>query len=166
MIQRGSSGVIAQENAPAKAFAEVHRDMTYAVAYVISLLLFTAIDITWLMTVGGQLYRKTLGDILLTDVRLAPAAAFYLLYPAGLVIFCVAPAFKSGSIATALILGGLFGLFTYATYELINFATLRNWTLQITVIDIIYGIVASGVVAAITTATLPLVASFLGITAR
>ena len=131
--------------------------MAYAVAYVIALLLFAAVDITWLLTMGSKLYRQTLGDILLTDLRVAPAAAFYLMYPAGLVIFAVAPALKSGSPATALLLGALLGLLAYGTYELTNFATIRNWTLQITLIDIAYGVVASGLVSALTALLLPYV---------
>jgi uncharacterized membrane protein len=131
--------------------------MAYAVAYVIALLLFAAVDITWLLTMGSKLYRQTLGDILLTDLRVAPAAAFYLMYPAGLVIFAVAPALKSGSPATALLLGALLGALAYGTYELTNFATIRNWTLQITLIDIAYGVVASGLVSALTALLLPYV---------
>lgn len=136
--------------------------MTYAVAYLLALVLFAGLDIVWLTTVGGKLYRQTLGDILLTDLRMAPAAAFYLMYPAGLVIFGVAPALKSGSVGTALLFGGLFGLFAYATYELTNYATIRNWTLQITVIDLIYGAVVSGVVAAIVATLAPWLAGQLG----
>jgi uncharacterized membrane protein len=140
--------------------------MTYVFAYIITLLLFAAVDITWLMTMGAQLYRQTLGDILLTNVRLLPAAAFYLLYAAGLVIFGVAPALKSGSISTALLFGALFGLFNYATYELTNLATLRNWTLQITLIDIAYGCIASAVVAAAAAALTPHVACLVGLGGR
>ena len=136
--------------------------MAYAVSYALALVIFAAIDIAWLMTIGGKLYRQTLGDILLTDLRLAPAAAFYLMYPAGLVIFAVAPALKSGSIATALLYGGLFGLFTYGTYELTNYATIRNWTLQITLIDIVYGVIASALAAAIVTLMAPTVAGLFG----
>ncbi|MEO8422167.1 MAG: DUF2177 family protein [Hyphomicrobium sp.] len=132
--------------------------MTYAITYLVALVLFAAIDISWLMTMGSKLYRQTLGDVLLTELRIAPAAAFYLMYPAGLVIFAVIPALKSGSPATALLLGALLGLFAYGTYELTNFATIRNWTLQITLIDIAYGIVASGVVAAIVAMVVPYVA--------
>lgn len=126
--------------------------MNYAIAYTCALVLFAALDIVWLTTMGARLYRQTLGDILLPDINLAPAIAFYLIYPAGLVYFAVAPGLKSGSVPTALSNGALFGLFAYATYELTNYATLRNWTLQITVIDIIYGAVASGAVAAAVTA--------------
>lgn len=123
--------------------------LIYAAAYVAALLAFAAIDMTWLTTMGAALYRSTLGDILLSTVRIPPAIAFYLLYPLGIVIFAVAPALRSGSATTALIFGALFGLFTYATYDLTNFATLRNWTLKITVIDMIYGAVAVALVAVI-----------------
>jgi len=136
--------------------------MTYAVSYALALVIFAAIDITWLVTMGGKLYRQTLGDILLTDLRMAPAAAFYLMYPAGLVIFAVAPALKSGSPAPALLYGALFGLFTYGTYELTNYASIRNWTLQITLIDIAYGVIASALAAAIVTMLAPTVAGFFG----
>lgn len=123
--------------------------LIYIAAYVAALLAFAAIDMTWLTTMGAALYRATLGDILLQTVRIPPAAAFYLLYPLGIVIFAVAPALRSGSATMALIYGALFGLFTYATYDLTNFATLRNWTLKITLIDIVYGAVAVAFVAVI-----------------
>jgi uncharacterized membrane protein len=138
--------------------------VTYAIAYTLCLVLFVAADVTWLMTVGGRLYKQTLGDILLPEIYLAPAIAFYLLYPAGLVIFGVAPALKSGSPMTALMGGALLGMFAYATYELTNFATLRNWTLQITVIDIVYGVIVSGLVAAAVTALAPHMTAWLGST--
>jgi uncharacterized membrane protein len=128
--------------------------VTYAIAYLIALVLFAALDIAWLMTMGARLYKQTLGDILLPSVHVAPAIAFYLIYPAGLVIFGVSPALKSGSVASAFLWGALFGFFAYATYELTNYATLRNWTLQITVIDIIYGALVSGAVAAAVVALL------------
>ena len=136
--------------------------MAYAVSYVLALVVFAAIDITWLVTMGAKLYRQTLGDMLLTDLRMGPAAAFYLMYPAGLVIFAVAPALKSGSPTTALLYGGLFGLFTYGTYELTNYATIRNWTLQITLIDIAYGVIASAIAAAIVAMLAPTVAGVFG----
>jgi uncharacterized membrane protein len=124
--------------------------MTYALAYVVCLLIFAAVDVTWLMTMGARLYKQTLGDILLANVNFAPAVAFYLIYPAGLVIFAVIPSLKADSIAHAFVYGALFGFFAYATYELTNYATLRNWTLQLTVVDIAYGAIASGAVAAAT----------------
>jgi len=126
--------------------------LNYALAYVASLILFAAVDVTWLMTMGARLYKQTLGDILLPSVNIAPAIAFYLIYPAGLVLFAIVPALKSGGVSYALLNGALFGFFAYATYELTNYATLRNWTLQITIVDIAYGAIASGAVAAAVTA--------------
>lgn len=126
--------------------------MNYALAYLATLVLFATVDITWLMTMGARLYKQTLGDILLPNVNVGAAVAFYIIYPAGLVYFAVIPALKSGSWSVALLNGALFGMFAYATYELTNYATLRNWTLQITVVDIAYGAIASGAVAAVVAA--------------
>jgi len=121
--------------------------MSSLVAYVLVLVVFGASDAVWLTTMGPVLYRPTLGDILLTRLRIGPAIAFYLMYPVGLVIFAAAPAIKSGSVTSSLIYGALFGAFAYATNDLTNYATLKNWTLQITLGDIVYGAVVSGIAA-------------------
>jgi uncharacterized membrane protein len=134
----------------------------FLIAYLIALVAFALVDIAWLTTVGGQLYKSTLGDILAPEIRMAPAVVFYLLYPMGLVYFAIIPALNSGSMSTALVNGALFGLFTYATYELTNFATLRNWTLSITVIDIAYGVVLGAVVSAVAYALTPTVLRWTG----
>ncbi|NVO17406.1 MAG: DUF2177 family protein [Rhodoplanes sp.] len=122
--------------------------MPYAIAYVCTLVAFIAVDAVWLYKMGSVLYRPTLGDILLEAPRLAPAAVFYLVYPIGIVAFAVAPALKAGSIAPAIAYGALFGALAYATYDLTNYATLRNWTLQLTLADIAWGAVLSGFGAA------------------
>lgn len=122
--------------------------MIYAGAYVAALVVFALIDGAWLYFMGQYLYKPTLGEILEPNVRLGPAIAFYLLFPVGLTVFGVDPALKSGSMSTALIYGALFGLLAYATYDLTNFATLKNWTLQITLIDIIYGAIVAGLASA------------------
>jgi uncharacterized membrane protein len=121
--------------------------MIYVTGYVTALIAFGAIDAVWLRFMGPALYRPTLGDILLTDVRVAPAIVFYAIYPVGLLVFAVMPGLKSGSTVTAAGLAALFGALAYATYDLTNFATLRNWTLQITVLDIAYGAAASAFAA-------------------
>lgn len=121
--------------------------LSYVIAYITILVVFGAIDAGWLSTMGNLLYRPTLGDILLPSLRVAPAIAFYLLYPIGIVVFAVAPGLRSGSNAVAFSLAVLFGAIAYATYDLTNFATLRNWTLQLTLLDICYGALASGVAA-------------------
>jgi uncharacterized membrane protein len=123
--------------------------MMYVVGYVAGLIPFILVDALWLRLMGPVLYRPTLGDILLAEVRLVPALAFYLIYPIGLLVFAVLPAVKSNSIVTAFGSGLLFGACAYATYDLTNFATLRNWTLQLTVLDVAYGAAVSGVAATV-----------------
>ncbi|MBM3543543.1 MAG: DUF2177 family protein [Alphaproteobacteria bacterium] len=124
--------------------------LTYLAAYAIALVLFVALDIIWLMTMGASLYRATLGDILLPTVKIAPAIVFYLMFPIGIIVFAVAPALRAGSPLPALLYGALFGLLAYATYDLTNHATLKNWTLKITAIDIVYGAVVVGAVSTLT----------------
>jgi len=133
--------------------------MTYLIGYIAALLSFGVVDALWLRSMGPILYRPTLGDILLTEVRLIPAVAFYLLYPIGLVMFAVLPAVKSNSIVSAATSGLVFGAIAYATYDLTNFATLRNWTLQLTVLDIIYGAAVSGLAASAGTLAIRAVSS-------
>jgi uncharacterized membrane protein len=108
-------------------------------AYVTALILFGLIDAAWLGIMANVLYRPTLGDILLTNLRVGPAIAFYLLFPVGIVVFAVTPAIKTGTLSTAAAYGLLFGALAYATYDLTNYATLRNWSLQLTAVDIVYG---------------------------
>lgn len=136
--------------------------MIYAIAYVLTFVIFAAFDIAWLTTMGAKLYKQTLGSILTDEIRTLPAIAFYLMYPAGLVIFAIAPALKGGSPWIAVIYGALFGLFAYGTYELTNYATLRNWTAQITLIDMAYGLVVSGVVAGLVAMLAPTIGQLFG----
>jgi uncharacterized membrane protein len=109
--------------------------------YMVTLATFVAIDLTWLGIMAPRFYKPILGDIGLASVNLPPAIAFYLLYPLGLMIFAVEPALKAGTAGTALLYGALFGFFTYATYDLTNQATLRNWTSSLSVVDIAWGTV-------------------------
>ncbi|RAI40565.1 DUF2177 family protein [Rhodoplanes roseus] len=122
--------------------------MPYAITYAAVLVAFVAVDAVWLTKMGPVLYRPTLGDILLESPRFAPAVVFYLIYPIGILAFAVAPALKAESVVTAIGWGALFGALAYATYDLTNYATLRNWTLQLTLADIVWGGVLSGFAAA------------------
>jgi uncharacterized membrane protein len=124
------------------------RAASFVVAYVVSLTLFVVIDLLWLTAMAGAVYRPALGDIAASAVNLVPAALFYLVYPIGVMIFVVVPALKSGNLRTSLLYGALFGFSSYATYDLTNHATLRNWTTQLTVIDIAWGCWLTAVAAA------------------
>lgn len=122
--------------------------MLYALLYVCILVPFCLMDGVWLTVMGGLLYKPALGDILLPTPNVPPAIAFYLLYPIGVLVFAALPALKAGSVTPALIYGALFGALAYATYDLTNYATLRNWTLLITVADVAWGAIATATAAA------------------
>jgi uncharacterized membrane protein len=115
------------------------------VAYVAVLVPFLALDGIWLWLMGSALYKPTLGDILRTQPNLWPAAVFYGLYPIGLLVFAVWPALEEGQLSRAIVLGLLFGFFSYATYDLTNHTTLRNWTTTLTAADMVWGSVLAGV---------------------
>jgi uncharacterized membrane protein len=118
-------------------------------AYLAVALPFVMLDFIWLKLMGQRLYQATLGDVLRPDPNLWAAAVFYLVYPLGLIGFAVLPACQEGSILRALTLGAMFGCFTYATYDLTNQATLRNWSTTLTVVDICWGSVLAGCSAGI-----------------
>lgn len=115
-------------------------------AYIGALVLFLAIDMVWISTVVAPLYHATMPEALAEQVRIAPAILFYLVFVAGLVYFAVPPALAQGRERIAALNGGLYGLSTYATYALTNFAVFKSWTLAITASDIVYGALASALV--------------------
>lgn len=121
----------------------MHPAMAFLVPYIAALVVFGIIDAGWLTTVGKLLYRPALADILLEDLRVIPAVLFYLAYPVGIVVFAAMPGLRAHSIPLAFGYALLFGAIAYLT----NYATLRSWTLQITMIDICYGALATGIAA-------------------
>ncbi len=112
--------------------------------YLITLVSFFAIDIVWLAVVAKDLYRKHIGFIMADSPNWFAGGAFYLIYIAGLVFFAVKPAVDKGDWQVALLYGALFGFFTYATYDLTNLATLKDWPLAITIIDLVWGTCLGG----------------------
>ena len=118
--------------------------------YLIALPTFFTIDFIWLTLVARKFYVAQLGILMKTNINWVAAIIFYLLFIVGLVIFAIAPAVEKKSIYTALIMGGLFGFFTYATYDLTNLATLKNWPLDVTLVDMIWGIILAGTVSTVT----------------
>lgn len=120
-----------------------------ALLYLASVVAFFAIDLVWLSTMTSRLYQPRLSHLLAAEPRLAVAAGFYLLYVAGVVALAVLPGLQQGSLVAALWRGALLGLIAYATYDLTNLATLRDWPLDITVIDLVWGTTLTGAVSAI-----------------
>jgi uncharacterized membrane protein len=123
--------------------------LRYVVTYGATLIIFTVIDAVWLGLISAAMYRQTLGDILLDKFRIGPALAFYLLNIAGLMVFAVPSAPGPKAWQQALLFGALYGVFTYATYDLTNYATLKAWTLRLTLTDIAWGAFVSATATAL-----------------
>jgi uncharacterized membrane protein len=121
--------------------------MQLIIAYVLTAIIFGIMDAVWLGKMIPAVYRPEIGEMLMKGWRPAPALVFYALYMLGIQIFAVAPALKSGEWTTALLYGALFGFFCYMTYDLTNYATLKVWSLKVTILDIIWGTVATGAAA-------------------
>ncbi len=107
--------------------------------YFLTLLVFLAIDILWLTVISKNLYSTYLSHLLAENPRLVPAVIFYIVFVVGIIVFAVLPGYMDKSITKTILLGALFGALSYATYDLTNLATLKDWPVLITVIDILWG---------------------------
>ncbi len=121
----------------------------YALLYVITTGVFFGIDVIWLGFIARKLYNNYLGHLLATTVVWPAALLFYALYIVGILFFALVPALREASPQRALINGALFGFLTYMTYDLTNWATLKDWPWQIVVIDVAWGTALTAVVAGI-----------------
>jgi uncharacterized membrane protein len=120
----------------------------YLIAYAGTALGFCMLDFFWLTLVAPAFYQGQIGPLLLAEPDLAVALAFYVLFVAALVTFCVLPAVASASWIRAVLLGGFFGLVAYATYDLTNLSTLKGWTVRLALTDMAWGSALSAVSSA------------------
>ena len=116
-------------------------------SYLLTFAVFLIIDMLWLGVIAKNIYQKYLGNFLTDSVNWTAAFIFYFIFVAGISIFAIYPSVNKGSVINAILMGTLFGFFTYATYDLTNLATLKGWPLPIVIIDIIWGSVLSAVVS-------------------
>ncbi|QZD88018.1 DUF2177 family protein [Qipengyuania psychrotolerans] len=124
--------------------------MTWIIAVIAAALAFGALDALWLGWAGNNFYRPRLGDMLADSFRMGPALVFYAAYIAAIVWFAVRPGL-AGGLGSAALNGALLGAICYATYDLTNQATLRQWSTTVTIADIIWGAFATSVAATIAT---------------
>lgn len=117
--------------------------------YGVTFLTFFVIDLIWLVVVARKLYQKELGFIMSPKPNWTAAIIFYLLFIVGLLFFVIYPAIGKDSVSYALLAGMFFGLITYGTYDLTNLATLKDWPIKITIIDLIWGTSLGGLVSTI-----------------
>ena len=112
--------------------------LQFGIAYLAAACAFLGADVLWLNH-AMAFYRHSLGDVLAEKPNLAAAAALYLIYFVGIVVFAVLPAIKNDGWTAAVLLGGLLGLVAFATYDLTNLATLRRWPLAVAIVDLSWG---------------------------
>lgn len=124
--------------------------MQFLKVYALTLVIFFLVDIVWLGVISKKLYKEYLGHLMAPNVNWAAALVFYFLFIAGLVFFVIIPAIEKGDLMYAITLGAFFGLITYGTYDLTNLATLKDWPLNITIIDLIWGTFLNAATSGIT----------------
>jgi uncharacterized membrane protein len=124
--------------------------MTWIIAYIAGAIAFGLLDALWLGWAGPNFYRPQLGDLLADGFRMGPALVFYTAYIGGMVWFAIRPGLANG-VLTASLNGALLGALCYATYDLTNQATLRQWSTTITLVDIAWGAFATALAASIAT---------------
>lgn len=120
--------------------------LQYVYLYLLTVPVFFLIDMLWLGVVAKDFYQEKLVDFL-GPVNWTAGIIFYLIFIVGILIFAVVPALEAQSVTRAIVLGALFGFFTYATYDLTNLATLKEWPIIVVFVDILWGAVLSGSVA-------------------
>lgn len=120
----------------------------YVVAYLATAAVFFGLDFIWLGKVATSFYRSQLGDMMRDRPDFIAAGAFYLIYVGGVVYFAVQPYISGGSWTQALLSGAILGLIAYGTYDITNLSTLKNWPLAMSLVDMAWGTVLTGIAAA------------------
>ena len=115
----------------------------YVKLYFATLIAFLVIDMLWLGLVARTFYRKYLGFLMAPSPNWLAAIIFYLLFVVGIVVFAVLPGLETSSVKRTLLRAALLGLIAYATYDLTNLATVKDWPLIVTIVDLIWGTVVS-----------------------
>jgi uncharacterized membrane protein len=110
---------------------------------------FLVVDGLWLTLIAKNFYAKHLGYLMAKNPNLLAAGLFYLIYIFAMVVLVVTPGLEKGSFWSTVLSGALFGLCCYATYDLTNLATVQNWPLIVTIVDLIWGTFLSATIAAI-----------------
>lgn len=123
--------------------------MDFLITYLITLVVFFVIDIIWLGLVAKDFYQKQIGFLMREKTNWPAAVIFYFIFIVGLVFFVINPALASDSLVEALLRGAFFGFIAYATYDLTNLATLDNWPLKVTIVDLTWGTILGGSVSAV-----------------
>lgn len=117
--------------------------------YLLTLPVYIVLDILWTGFVGNRFYIPQIGSLMKPNINWVAIVLFYLIFTLGLVLFVISPAIEKQSVMHAILYGALFGLVTYATYDLVNLGLIKDWTVLISIIDIAWGVIVCGTVSAI-----------------
>jgi len=121
----------------------------YLKLYAVTLVVFLVLDAIWLGLIAGSFYARHLGHVLRAHPQWWAALLFYLVFVTGVLVFVIVPGVRHDALGVTLVRAALFGLVTYATYDLTNLATIKDWPVVVTVVDLIWGTALStGVCAA------------------
>lgn len=120
------------------------------ITFLVAFAVFMVIDLIWLGVIAAPFYRNQIGFLMAKNVNWVAAVLFYIIFIAAMVVFVIQPAIVNQSLMSAVLMGALFGLVTYATYDLTNLATLEGWPITLVIVDIIWGMSLSVLVSAIT----------------
>jgi len=123
--------------------------MNFFKMYLIAFVVFLAIDALWLGLVAPKFYKSQIGHLMAEKPNFVAAGIFYLLFIVGLVYF-IKPGIDAGELGKALLAGAIFGFMAYATYDLTNLATLKDWPITVTIVDLIWGTFLSSTITLLT----------------
>lgn len=123
--------------------------MNYILYYIATLIPLIALDMLWILVLAKKFYADQMGFLFSKSINLAPVAFFYPLYALGVLVLVVVPAVSSASWVEALWRGALFGLVAYGAYDLTNHATIANWPLSMTLIDMAWGMTVTALTSVI-----------------
>lgn len=121
--------------------------MKYFFLYLLAFVSFLVIDFIWLGFISKDFYKNNIGHLMLDKFKIGPAIVFYLLFLIGLLVFVIVPGIHEGSLKKLILRAVLFGMVTYGTYDLTNWATLEGWPVKVVVVDIIWGASLSSLVS-------------------
>ena len=121
--------------------------MVFVKAWAATVVAFLVIDGIWLGLVAKNFYSQQLGTLMKDNINFPVAAAFYLLYSAAVVYLASMPGFRDSSAGTALISGAVLGLAAYGTYDITNLATLKNWPVAVSIVDMVWGTAITSIAA-------------------
>ncbi len=123
--------------------------MHVAITYISMLVFFLVVDYVMIVKVINPLFQSNIPELLKAQPNLAAAAFFYVFYVSGIYWFGTLAGIKSGSVITAILSGTFLGLLAYSTYEVTNFSTLKGWTIQMLLLDTVWGGILGGLTAAV-----------------